>query len=855
MAEDTLLLPPMDGPVSGGGDDVLLLPPLDEADAGGGVLRRRRVARPSTLNGSVGVWLMDMCPYESASSSAEPPRLGGSADRRRVTGLAVVEWMFRYPIELDDDEDWTATVKAAGSGAVPWGRVDYVVHNVQRLQESVLVNVSEVDADPTLACLYRPCAGLRLEDGATVADYIAENRPTAFCTTLELDADFMAQAFAGENIVLRKVPLGVRVRYEDMLFGVPTKALITQLRRDVGVERESRAPAPTPDETRKRKYEEIALQLPGKRSKTSPEDERGEAPRNDNDDPKDAVRILYALDFAKYLRSVYDFGEAGTAWERFKTGGELEEPRSKDRDPPRTRLQRGRQRLDLVTCLIERREYHAALANGEIYTIGLYTDGSPVKGNEIQGLVMDVTYTDGRKDTVIMPGASLSYGHTDCINKTAALLFSFWLLFGPGEDTMRLALNLVRYVTTDGGIEIATTDAPNFLPAFLARMRGESPQTCKGLVKHGERLFPLALKLYGWSHLWGNVMKTIGKSNEHWPSILEAARDLCSFYRLGGWRDHLALMLRPQHTFDLSPLKSFSAGFAKWRYETITVVFESLVRLRQISEKGVRSEFFENFQDRALLTRVLKWCADAPLWVFLAVSASHIFTPCERIRRWGMVCNCEKHLKLRAEGVKHIHCARNGRRLKEAYAEAMSVADDFKNLAKHFPPDACEGYNDVHRQVCNMLLRAESIIRLRFHYLGQMPWAFVNADTVAGAQAVVRLMEAAPLDKHDPLSRDLWRRLEGDTRRRAAGEPASDALKRECKLMDEASLDEGAGEGYHRSTNGEATRAHGSRMMHLKGNTRHKQCLRKCRAFIANRRSGQEDLQVRVAALEEDHAV
>ena len=334
------------------------------------------------------------------------------------------------------------------------------------------------------------------------------------------------------------------------------------------------------------------MQLPRKWQKTGTDDDRGEDKYDDNDDPKDAVRTLYALDFAKYLRSTYDFGEAGTAWERFKKDGELEEPRPKHRDPPRTRLQRARQRLDLATCLVERREYHAALANGDIVAIVLYSDGSPVKGNELQGLVMDITFTDGHKDTVILPGASLTYGHTDCMNKTAVLVFSLWLVFGPGEATMRQALRLVRCITTDGGIEIASTDAPDFLIAFLGRMRGESPQTCKGLVNHLERMFPLALKIYGWSHTWGNVMKTIGKSNEHWPNILEATRDLCSFYRLGGWREHLKLMLRPQNTFDLAPLKSFSAGFAKWRYETITVVFESLVRLRHISQNGVKRELF-----------------------------------------------------------------------------------------------------------------------------------------------------------------------------------------------------------------------------------------------------------------------
>ena len=51
-------------------------------------------------------------------------------------------------------------------------------------------------------------------------------------------------------------------------------------------------------------------------------------------------------------------------------------------------------------------------------------------------------------------------------------------------------------------------------------------------------------------------------------------------------------------------------------------------------------------------------------------------------------------------------------------------------------------------------------------------------------------------------------------------------------LLNLASLDESAGEGYHRATNGEATRAHGCKMMHLKGTVRHKQNLAKCKRFL-----------------------
>ena len=187
----------------------------------------------------------------------------------------------------------------------------------------------------------------------------------------------------------------------------------------------------------RRTYENIALAMP------RPKWRRGGPPDDDHprpaphDDRQDPVRLLFALNFSKHLRCVQEFSEAGTAWEEFKIGREFEVPRDTSMDPFRTSLQRARQTLDVTTMLVERREYLAAMANDEIAALNLYSDGSPVRGVEIQGLVMDVLYTNGSKETVVLPGASLSYGHCDAINKTAALLFSLWLLFGPGEKSLR----------------------------------------------------------------------------------------------------------------------------------------------------------------------------------------------------------------------------------------------------------------------------------------------------------------------------------------------------------------------------------------------------------------------------------
>jgi hypothetical protein len=97
-------------------------------------------------------------------------------------------------------------------------------------------------------------------------------------------------------------------------------------------------------------------------------------------------------------------------------------------------------------------------------------------------------------------------------------------------------------------------------------------------VNPRERLLPMALRISGWSHLYGNLMKSIAKCHPLWPGILQACRDLVSFYRMASWRDHLKLVLAGGRC-DLRPLGHGVAGFAKWRYETISICMVELDRM------------------------------------------------------------------------------------------------------------------------------------------------------------------------------------------------------------------------------------------------------------------------------------
>ena len=107
---------------------------------------------------------------------------------------------------------------------------------------------------------------------------------------------------------------------------------------------------------------------------------------------------------------------------------------------------------------------------------------------------------------------------------------------------------------------------------------------------------------------------------------------------------------------DTSVAKTFSASFAKWRYETVAHVCSSLAAVRQISERVVALELFNNPQDRNVVEAGVKGCRDAKLQSWIAATDKHLWHHLEGIRRWGMTCSCPHHIQQRLEGAKHIEC-------------------------------------------------------------------------------------------------------------------------------------------------------------------------------------------------------
>ena len=377
-------------------------------------------------------------------------------------------------------------------------------------------------------------------------------------------------------------------------------------------------------------------------------------------DEIDPVRLVHALGVVRHLRSPKNFVEAVD--DSYAYIFQLDDAVSHRRpgrnlDPSVTSLRRTLARADVVGCNLTRRLFKSGRKNGVVKAINVYSDASPVVGVELQGMIIDVVFTNGHMERIILPGSTLAYGHTTTLDKGVALLQAIWLVAGPTLDDIQWFLSKVRSLTTDFGVEMHLLDVPDISEAFIAWMNGRPLHTLRMLVKPDRRLFRLALRIAGWSHTMGGIMKAVAEHFEGWPAHLDKLRTLCTFYKNKSYRRHIRRRLELEPEEDRN-LIHFTAGFAKWRYETVFEVLRQLLQNRTVSESKVSPELFAHAQDKELISSVIKACRDKPFWRFCSTSFNKVFASLEYLRRWGMACECPDHILERREKRQFIKCPR-----------------------------------------------------------------------------------------------------------------------------------------------------------------------------------------------------
>ena len=503
------------------GEDFFAEPP-DPAELRvrrGGTLGRRR---EPPQQGRVGVWMVSVEPAESASSSSGTGGVPVPFGIRRLHGLGVVTWMYK---RLADVEPSGAGEPVAGDrvAARAWGRLDYDLVERWPLIEPLPIP-DDIDlASSAVGCLLEARFRSAFLSGpeATV-ESLLDSQAEVFNDMLALShiqMEVLCEAELPE--IVTTVTLGTRIDHSLILFGLPPLSPIARWRAEAGASRSRvprvvgvATPQPSPGEN-------ALLELPRKRKRR---DAVGEQPA-EKAKHLDPLKLVDAVAFSLHLRQVSDFSEAMLDAKRFDAEDSDEEvTRDASHDPGRSTLQRAAKRLDIVGMNIERRIWHQEVADDAVEMVNCYSDSSPVVGMELQGMLADIVRKDGAIRRVVLPGGSVFYGNQDAIAKTMVCLWAAWLVFGPLLEHMQYFVDHVRCWTADSPVESYSIELPDCLHAFLAWVAGTALEDCRPLANHTRRLFYRSLRIAGWNHVVGNLMKKVAKTYASWPEILEALR-------------------------------------------------------------------------------------------------------------------------------------------------------------------------------------------------------------------------------------------------------------------------------------------------------------------------------------------
>ena len=158
---------------------------------------------------------------------------------------------------------------------------------------------------------------------------------------------------------------------------------------------------------------------------------------------------------------------------------------------------------------------------------------------------------------------------------------------------------------------------------------------------------------------------------------------------------------------------------------------------------------------------------------------------------------------------------RNGRRLRHAADRIDEAVAASHTRARTLTPAETEGDVELCGKVQGWLRLAAELLKLRYVYLRVPPWIFCNADTTDGARAFLLKATSQPMDKQDTLTQYLYGTHREALEVLAGGGACAASLAYAVSVMNECSLDESVGEGYHRSTKHSKVRAPNAHTMYL----------------------------------------
>lgn len=167
-----------------------------------------------------------------------------------------------------------------------------------------------------------------------------------------------------------------------------------------------------------------------------------------------------------------------------------------------------------------------------------------------------------------------------------------------------LFLRRVRSLTTDQGVERLLADFPLVLPAFFRLI---DPAFQAQRVTADALLFPRALAVPGWLHLWDFLIRRGLESLDFFPSWLQGLKALVHFLRGTQHSTVIARNLRQRGLAGAADLieQARLPTFAAWRWGTLRLCCDRLAPILASLRATFDATLFKDSRDRKGIATML----------------------------------------------------------------------------------------------------------------------------------------------------------------------------------------------------------------------------------------------------------
>ena len=289
---------------------------------------------------------------------------------------------------------------------------------------------------------------------------------------------------------------------------------------------------------------------------------------------------------------------------------------------------------------------------------------------------------------------------------------------------------------------------PDMLPDFFELMLRIPLQPAEAI--HERWLFPLAIQMPGWRHIFDLILRRSLSSMPWFPRWLDIFKSLCSFLRDLSVQDQLCRSLRgTPFAAAVQVIKLVTIpGFAKWRWTTLDDCCSELFKIWATFRRVFNPQHFANMrEDGTRLQRVVE-AVHNEIW---NQQLKFVRWHADWLGKLGSWCGgCDIHGRQPCDGSNG--CRGKGKRLPSASAHlARELA---RGLAEANAWHAAEfgGYAEVLQHAQGCARAAHHLATLKTAWVDKIPYLFARLREPGVKAMCLDQWHAVPMMYHHRFS-------------------------------------------------------------------------------------------------------